>query len=102
MQYSSKKQSWIEFINESRGNNIKNEIIDRNMNEIQSNHINYANLHHHSVRIPSLEISNNKQQQNKFTNRKFVFTSSLYNIYRARNTMTSLKYTYTRAFNEYK
>jgi len=81
MQYSSKKQSWIEFINESRGNNIKNEIIDRNMNEIQLNHINYANLHHHSVRIPSLEISNNKQQQqNKFTNRKFVFTSSLYNI----------------------
>jgi hypothetical protein len=92
MQYSLKKQSWMEFINESMPNNIKNEAIDRNMNEIQStqmNNINYpianshinlsritnSDLHHPSVRIPSFETSNdanNKQQeqQDKLTDRK--------------------------------
>jgi len=76
MQYSSKKQSWIEFINESRENNIKNESIDRNINEIQSNNINYSNIYHPIVRISPLQISNNKQQ-NEFINRKLLSTTSL-------------------------
>jgi len=70
MQYSTKKQSWIEFINQSKGNNIKNETIDRNMNQTQSNNINYSNLHHPSVRISS----------NEFTNRKLLSTTSLDSI----------------------
>jgi hypothetical protein len=80
MQYPSKKQSWIEFINESMGNSIKNEAIDRNLNNvnyttsnplINAYHSTSSSLYHPSVRPPSFETSdnmNNKQQKQQQQN----------------------------------
>jgi hypothetical protein len=80
MDYSSKKQSWLEFLNGTMGNNIKGEAMDRNFDVIQSaqtNNNNYirfnpdiakSNLNQPKVRNPVYEkakkMYNKQQQQN--------------------------------------
>jgi hypothetical protein len=81
MQYSAKKQSWLEFINESLESHVKNEVVDHNVNDMrftQMNKINYSimapppypnsNFQHPSIGIPSFEI--HQQQQNELANSK--------------------------------
>lgn len=62
MEYSSKNQSWFEYINQSIGNNIKNEIIDQNVNEM--NHQNYpminTNFSHSPIQTARNDLRNSK------------------------------------------
>ena len=94
MEYLSKKQSWLDFINESMGNNMKDTGNDSNnvrKESTETDNINYSifdsdsesfhNTNNSGVdlfvsRIPSLEKLNNKnknQQQNVVANRKYMF-----------------------------
>ena len=72
MQYPSRKQSWLDFINESMGSYIKNEALDRPMNGGpstavgQSNHpfdLNSKSLYQTSSVKRSTTNINHKQQQ---------------------------------------
>lgn len=71
MQYPSRKQSWLEFINESMGSYIKNEALDRPMNggmpTNQGNHhydLNSKSLYQTSaMKRPTANINHKQQQQ---------------------------------------
>ncbi len=70
MEHSSKKQSWLEFINGTMGNNIKGEAVDRNTNETQTNNITYARTDSDNS-FEKSNKTNNKQPQNLSINRKY-------------------------------
>jgi hypothetical protein len=65
MQYPSKKQSWLEFINQSMDNHIKSEVLDRPMNGMNHNNYYHHHHHHHQMAHPNLV-----QQQDDLENRK--------------------------------
>jgi hypothetical protein len=84
MEYFSKKQSWLDFVNESMGNDTKDKATGHEINRIESTQIDnntYAirdsdskSFHNTSApRIQSPEKSNNRKknrQQNVVANRK--------------------------------
>ncbi len=61
MKSASKKRSWLKFINQSRENYVKNEILNPSTNEISLRQLNH-NYHHHPI-INSSHINNSNYRQ---------------------------------------